>query len=279
MSDSPKKTKKKVEKLRFVILNDETFQEKLSIRFSKNKMIGFVSGAIILMFTLFFLLIAFTPLKRLTPGYASIENNIYVIKMKTYVDDLEKQISMQEKYNSTLRKLLVGNGDSLVLPDVSIENTEINQNAGDDDFEEIYTVPNKNPNMINRKKSALASYYFIPPLDGKVINKVEFKTGHYGVDITGVKNAPIKATMEGIVVLADYTSATGYTIAIQHPNDMLSIYKHNTKLLKDIGNFVANGEAIAIIGNTGELTDGPHLHFELWYKSTPLNPEDYIIFN
>jgi murein DD-endopeptidase MepM/ murein hydrolase activator NlpD len=277
MTENTKKTKKKAEILRLVLMNDATFKEKFSFRVSTSKVYIWGGAALFMLFVLFFLFISFTPVKRLVPGYASIENNVYVIKMKQYVDELERHIEMQERYNSTLRKLLVGQNDSLILegsselvPEQDTEENQIN-------FDEIYAQDQTISRRVNSNRT-MSNYYFIPPLTGKVNNKVDFKKGHYGVDIAGSKNAPIKAIMEGIVVFADYTTETGYTIAIQHPNDMLSIYKHNKKLLKDTGNFVANGEAIAIIGNTGTLTDGPHLHFELWYKSTPLNPEDYILF-
>lgn len=259
-------------------MNDTTFEEKWSVRISNDRLTLFASLAGLVLFILFFLLIAFSPLKRLIPGYASIENNVYVIKMKNYVDDLEKQINQQEKYNATLRKLLTGQGDSLLLEKDLPRMTQARQDDNNQkSFEGIYELESK-VRSSNRRKNGIDALYFIPPLSGKVHNQIDFKKGHYGVDIAGIKNAPIKATMDGIVVLADYTTETGYTIAIQHPNDMLSVYKHNDKLLKDVGHFVAGGEAIAIVGNTGTLTDGPHLHFELWYKSTPLNPEDYIVF-
>jgi murein DD-endopeptidase MepM/ murein hydrolase activator NlpD len=276
MSDTTKKTKKPTEKWRMVVMDDETFKEKLSFRLAKNKLIIWGSTALVLLFILFFLFIAFTPIKRMIPGYASIENNMYVIRMKEYVDDLEKQIDMQEKYNATLRQLLVGQEDSIMMDGIVDPVSEQRSSGKPGNYDEIYTA-NRSIRQ-NQSKRSPGNYYFIPPLDGKVNNHIDFEKGHYGVDIAGTANAPIKAIMEGIVVFADYTTETGYTIAIQHPNDMLSVYKHNNKLLKDIGNFVANGEAIAIIGNTGTLTDGPHLHFELWYKSTPLNPDDYILF-
>ena len=278
MSEKNKKVKKKKEKLRIVILNDATFEEKFAFRATQKKLIIWGSVAAFIALVLLIVFIAFTPLKRLMPGYASIDNNIYVIKMKNYVDDLEKQINLQEKYNATLRKLLVGEGDSLILPENYQFDQGIQETNLDKEFEEIYGIDDQRLGKSAQNGRTLEKYYFIPPLSGKVNHAVDFKTGHYGVDIAGPKNAPIKAIMEGIVVFSDYTTETGYTIAIQHPNDMLSIYKHNDKLLKNEGNFVANGEAIAIIGNTGTLSDGPHLHFELWYKSTPLNPEDYILF-
>ncbi len=111
-----------------------------------------------------------------------------------------------------------------------------------------------------------------------VINSFMETQGHYGVDIVAAQGSHVSAIMDGIVIFSGWTVETGYVIQIQHPNNILSLYKHNEVLLKDVGQMVKAGEVIARIGNTGELTTGPHLHFELWYDGTPLNPVDYIAF-
>ena len=278
MIEKAKKAKRPEEKLRLVILNDATFEERFSRRFSYNQLIYWGAGLLVVLLIGMFFFISLTPVKRLIPGYASIENNTYVIRMKQYVDDLETQLDIQEKYNQSLRRLLTGEKDSLGFAE---ELEQIIQESATPVFQvnDSYAQPKDKPVISDKKKIALGSFFYVAPLKGKINHKVDFRNGHYGIDISGVSHSPIKAIMEGIVVFADYTTKTGYTIAIQHPNDMVSIYKHNEKLLRDVGHFVANGEAIAIIGNTGTLTDGPHLHFELWYKSTPLNPEDYILFD
>jgi murein DD-endopeptidase MepM/ murein hydrolase activator NlpD len=120
--------------------------------------------------------------------------------------------------------------------------------------------------------------YFVVPVRGEISSEFAADKSHFGIDLVAPKNTAVRATMDGYVFLSDWTLETGNTIGIQHANNIISFYKHNAQLLKKAGNFVRAGEAIAIIGNTGEKTDGPHLHFELWHKGTPVNPADYIAF-
>jgi murein DD-endopeptidase MepM/ murein hydrolase activator NlpD len=120
--------------------------------------------------------------------------------------------------------------------------------------------------------------YFSSPLSGEISEGFQPDIKHYGVDVVAPQNTAIKTIMDGWVIISDYTVETGNTIGIQHPNNIISFYKHNSALLKKVGSFVKAGEAIAIIGNTGELTDGPHLHFELWHKGKPVDPADFIMF-
>ena len=127
--------------------------------------------------------------------------------------------------------------------------------------------------------SELVEQYFFTPLTGIVSAGYSPSKTHYGVDIVAKSNEPIKCVADGTVIFTDYDfSDSGYVIAVQHRNNMISIYKHNSAILKKVGNFVSGGEIIAIIGNTGELTTGPHLHFELWFNGNPVNPEDFISF-
>jgi murein DD-endopeptidase MepM/ murein hydrolase activator NlpD len=126
--------------------------------------------------------------------------------------------------------------------------------------------------------SSLSNFYFFTPVKGTVTNVFNSKTKHYGIDIVASPNEVIKSTLDGTVVMADWTSETGYVIAVQHSNNLFSIYKHNSALLKNTGDYVKAGEVVAIIGNSGELTTGPHLHFELWYNGSPVNPVDYMTF-
>ncbi|NJL15385.1 MAG: M23 family metallopeptidase [Microscillaceae bacterium] len=116
------------------------------------------------------------------------------------------------------------------------------------------------------------------PLRGLVSEKFDARTEHYGVDIVAEKDAPIQAIAEGTVLMSTWTEDTGYVLTLQHPGGMVSVYKHCSRLLKKSGDFVKSGEAIAIIGNTGKFTSGPHLHLELWLRGYPQNPEDYIAF-
>jgi murein DD-endopeptidase MepM/ murein hydrolase activator NlpD len=127
-------------------------------------------------------------------------------------------------------------------------------------------------------KDNLTRLHFFPPLKGVVTNPFNAKSGHLGIDVVAPPNEVIVAIADGTVTLSSWTLETGYVIQIQHQNNLISAYKHNSKLLKQSGAQVKAGEAIAIIGNSGELTTGPHLHFEMWHNGTPINPEQYIVF-
>ena len=119
---------------------------------------------------------------------------------------------------------------------------------------------------------------FFTPLSGLISDVYNSKTKHFGVDLVAKDKSRISSVLDGTVIISHWTSETGYVIAIQHKNDYVSLYKHNSSLLKEVGDFVNAGDHIAVIGNSGELSSGPHLHFELWHKGTPANPEDYISF-
>ncbi|MBK8491772.1 MAG: M23 family metallopeptidase [Saprospirales bacterium] len=125
----------------------------------------------------------------------------------------------------------------------------------------------------------LEQLYFTPPLTGEISAGFMLDKKHFGVDILAPRNTPVKAVMDGWVIASDWTLETGNTIGIQHDNNLISFYKHNSALLKEIGSYVKAGEAVAIIGNSGTLSDGPHLHFELWHKGVPVDPDQYINFN
>jgi murein DD-endopeptidase MepM/ murein hydrolase activator NlpD len=131
----------------------------------------------------------------------------------------------------------------------------------------------------SEKARNLSDLFFFPPAKGMVTAHFEAASKHYGVDLVPTGDLFVKSTLDGTVVLADYTSETGYVIQVLHSNELLSVYKHNKQLLKKAGDIVRAGEAIAVSGNSGEISTGPHLHFELWYKGKPINPEEYIIFN
>src|SRR5690606_7227816 len=119
---------------------------------------------------------------------------------------------------------------------------------------------------------------FLPTLTVFISDRYNVKNGHYGVDVVARSNEPIKAIADGTVILASRTQDSGYVIAIQHRGNLISVYKHNAELLKKVGTFVNAGEIVAIVGNSGEMTDGPHLHFELWYNGNSLNPEEFVTF-
>ena len=124
----------------------------------------------------------------------------------------------------------------------------------------------------------LSKLHFFQPIEGVVTSDFDAELGHYGVDIAAAKDAPIASTLNGTVILSSWTLQTGYVLAIQHTNSLISFYKHNSVLFKKVGNFVSSGEVVAIVGSSGEQTSGPHLHFELWHNGSPVNPRDHIVF-
>jgi len=149
------------------------------------------------------------------------------------------------------------------------------------EFESTSTEQNpssKSQEAAAPKKHTLSDIYFFPPISGLVSNHYDMQTKHFGIDILAKENEPIKSVSDGSVIYSGWSYDTGYMLVVQHDEDLISVYKHNASLLKKVGETVKSGEVVAIIGNSGELTTGPHLHFELWYKGRPLNPLDYIVF-
>jgi murein DD-endopeptidase MepM/ murein hydrolase activator NlpD len=128
------------------------------------------------------------------------------------------------------------------------------------------------------ERAELQELFLFSPIDGIISQKYNVRNEHYGVDVVAKKNEPVKCVADGTVILASWTQDSGYIIAVQHRGNLISVYKHNDVLLEKVGNFVSAGEIISISGNTGELTDGTHLHFELWYNGNPVNPEEFVTF-
>ena len=260
-----KKKKKLDEDLRLVIMNENTFEEKYSFRLNLKNLYILISSVVIVLIVLIFMLIAFTPIKHLVPGYGNIENNSYVIKLNRYIGELETQIETQEQYNKALRKILVGE-DSTVYPNQGANNAI---NSGHGIYDSNSKKPALNDILLNDLKIEV-------PLKGKINKNFDVKSSHYGMDIAGAIGSPVKAVMDGTVIFSDWSTETGNTIIIQHPSGILSVYKHNSSLFKEIGDFVKKGEVIAKLGNSGTLTSGPHLHFELWYNGIPVDPAKYL---
>jgi hypothetical protein len=287
MEQRPGKWKRFKEKwkdhYRLVILSDETFHEVGSYRLSLGNMYVLLSSVIVVIGFFVVALIVFTPLKRLIPGYGDIEDNRLFIQLYEELDDIERSVDAQEVYLSHFRKLITADEvtDSTGIPDDKI--AEIMVDPG------LFSNPSSKQKPLNRTKNlsslgldaspSLKQSFFVPPVTGPVSAGYLEENRHFGVDVLAPKNTPIKSIMDGNVIISGWDLETGYTIGIQHVNNLVTFYKHNSVLLKQEGDFVKAGEAVAIIGNSGTLSDGPHLHFELWFNGTPVNPEDFINFN
>jgi murein DD-endopeptidase MepM/ murein hydrolase activator NlpD len=284
-----KKEKKKVitklrNKYRLVILNDDTFEEKLSFKLSRLNVFVFAGISVILLIASTTLLIAFTPLREYIPGYSSTALKKQAIELAAVTDSLQEQLSYNDLYMLNLRGIIEGNSpldfsDSLVID--SLNKAKIQLGLSEEDSilrkivedEERFSVP-----VGQSSRLSIESINFFTPLKGLVTNGFSVELNHLGVDVVSKENEVIKSAQDGRVILAEWTAETGYVIILQHADNFISVYKHNSALLKKQGEDVNAGEPIAIIGNTGELSTGPHLHFELWYNRFSVDPEEYILF-
>ena len=277
---------------RLIIRNEDSFEEIGSYKLNLLNVYMVLSGIIVLVATAVIVLIAFTPAKRLIPGFNGTDK-AELIRIYKDLDSLEQLARAQERYNEGIRRLLVGEVEypSDTPPDTKpntqvspapVEKVEADQLLRKEvEMEQIRELTAGRGNVpVNQppRDTPLEQMYFTSPVSGSVSLKFDPKTDHIGVDVLAPKNTPIKAALDGRVIASDWTLETGNTIAIQHTNNIITFYKHNSVLLKKVGDYVRAGEAIAIIGNTGELTDGPHLHFELWHRGKPVNPEDFVTF-
>lgn len=269
-------------KYRLVVLNDETFEEKVSLKLSRLNVFLVLSTAAILLIGSTILLVAFTPLREYIPGYSSTELRRTSLKLAYQTDSLQRVLVYNEKYLANIQNILNGkpvDPVGLQASDSATTTGELNPRISEADSslrqiveeEERFNVSsNTNANLLNLS--------FIAPIKGLITSSFNTNENHFGVDITSRKNTPIKASMNGTVIFADWTTEAGYVIFIQHSDELISAYKHCSALLKKTGDYVQTGEAIAIIGNSGEHTSGPHLHFEMWHEGNPVNPESFISF-
>jgi murein DD-endopeptidase MepM/ murein hydrolase activator NlpD len=273
-------------KFRFVVMNDQTLEEKFSLRLTPMNIIVVGGSAALMLITLTLYLIAFTPIREYIPGYADVNMRRNLIKMTLKTDSLMQKLNADEKYLSNMLDILNDRADT-TLPKKktgqqlydSIQ--QLNKSAADSilrwqiENQEQFTLVNNGDKAFS---SGIGSYSFFTPVKGNVTSKFSTAQKHYGIDIVSSANEGIKSALDGTVVIANFTSETGYVIGVQHSNNLFTFYKHNSALLKSVGDYVKAGEVIAIIGNSGEFSSGPHLHFELWYNGTPVNPLDYINF-
>ena len=289
------------DKYRLVIMNDDTFEEVTSIKLTPLAVYVGLSSLIVGTAILVTMAIVWTPLKRYIPGYGDFKRDAEISQLVNKVSDLENEMEATRHYNENFRKLLVG--DLETMSKETAEKQGEPTDTADALPQEVDRIPEDeqlrsavakgtftaDPSLTAPAASGGSNYaprdipleqlFFMPPVAGEVTSGFDFQKDHYGIDIAAPKNTAVKSAADGVVISAGYTVETGYSIAIQHPNNVVTMYKHNSVLLKRAGSAVKAGEAIAIIGNSGENTSGPHLHFELWYKGRAVDPSDYINFN
>jgi len=286
-----KPKRKRIEKLRrrykLALLDTDTFEEKLSIKLTRLGVI-LLTLLLTLIFTVITIyLIAFTPLREYIPGYADVDlpSKMYALNRKA--DSLENAFKLKDQYINNLKSII--NGDSIAINPSLITHGNINYDTismgisrEDSLLREEYEAQTKfnlyQNQTLNYSKVDLGNLNFFPPLTGIITRGFNPSLEHFGVDIVANESEAIRAIMDGIVIFSDWTLETGYVIGLQHKNNLISVYKHNSVLLKQQGTFVKAGDPISIVGESGELSTGPHLHLEIWYNTKPINPEEYISF-
>ena len=281
------------EKKRIIILDVDNYEEKRSYTTSKFNMFVLLSFFIILLGFLSFAFISYSSLKNLIPGYPNpsqqqeIKNKSIIIDQK--LTNLLNKIEKEKSYINNVIQILNGS---------------IPIDEKDTSWKKLKPSPNSNTNEIssseksmrekvqNREKfdidiipggalksEVLPDLLLFPPIKGEITNKMNISIGHYGIDIIAPKNEPVSSILNGTIIYHNWSPNDGHVVHIQHKKNLISIYKHNSEILKEIGDFVESGEPIAIVGNSGEHSTGPHLHFELWHNGYPLDPEIFINFN
>ena len=283
-SNKPKLRQKLLNKYRFVVLNEDTFEERFSYKLSRLNIFILMSlfGAILIGSTV--VIIAFTPIKEYLPGYDSIEIKRQSARNITKMDSLERALFQQRQFLSSITKVLTG--------DLEVDNLEkdtfakINRN----EITDLELAPSIQDSLLRaavaqedkfnilESASSVVSFVLFPPVTGVISQAYDVSQKHFAVDIAVAKKAPIKAVSDGTVIFAEWTLETGYVVILEHQNTLLSVYKHNATITVSQGDLIKSGEVIATAGNTGEFSTGPHLHFELWSNGYPVNPVEFIDF-
>ena len=277
-----KKQKKVLNKnYRLAVVEEDSYQEKFALSLSKRNifLISFSVAFIIVLITT--LLIFYTPIREYIPGYDTTKLRVQAVQNLEKLDSIMNSLEKNEQFIQAFSRTI--NGEEFTnqyedskIKEVDITDLEVNINIEDSILRKIVEVEDRF-NIIE-KEDALIAPNLISPASGIISEGFDFSEGHYGVDVVLKERTPIKAVYDGIVLFAEWTLNYGFTVVIFHKNELISTYKHNQSVKVETGNFVQTGEVIALSGNTGEFTSGPHLHFELWDLQGPINPEDLIKF-
>lgn len=278
---------------RLVVMNADTFDEVGAYNLTPLNIYVAASSLLLVLSLAIFFLIAYTPLKKYIPGYGDIVQRREMIAMEEEVEQLREALEVQMTYSENFRRILAGEattGEEVEnrseevaqedLEPVTLSEEEIRlrrqvelDRIGQAARESSSGTPSAGSNSV-----PLEQVFLVAPVNGEISAGFRPDEDHLGVDVLAPKNTAIKAAAAGVVIMSEFTSANGNVIGIQHDNDIITFYKHNSELLKQVGDRVNGGEAVAIIGNTGTQSTGPHLHFEIWYRGEVVDPSDYLSF-
>lgn len=271
---------------RLVILNDSSFAEKFSLRLSPLGIIILIGSVTLLMITLVISLVAFTSLREYIPGYGNVNDRKDILALISKTDSLENSLKAKDLYLTSIVNVFSGRAEEKPAKPTKdssgkYQNIDIKPSEEDKKLRhdiESNSLLSTSEQVSANKINALNNYFFFSPVKGIVSSSYNLNEEHFGTDIVAKEDEFIKATLDGTIVFTGFTKDDGYVIQMQHGNNLMSVYKHNSFISKQVGDFVKAGEAIAVIGNTGENSKGPHLHFELWYNGFSINPQDYVAF-
>lgn len=270
-------------KYKLTIINENTLEEIVGLHVSKLNGLSVLLSVLAFLFLVASVIIAFTPLRNYLPGYMNSEVRAQIVDNALRLDSLQQLVDRQNLYVMNIQDIFSGkvrvdsihNMDSLtaIREDSLMERTQ-----REEEFRRQYEETEKYNLTSITSQPEVDGLIFYRPARGMISGHFDADKKHFGTDIAANPNESVLATLDGTVILSTYTAETGYLISVQHNQDFVSVYKHCGSLLKREGDKVQAGEAIALVGNTGTLTTGPHLHFELWHKGRAVNPEKYIVF-
>jgi murein DD-endopeptidase MepM/ murein hydrolase activator NlpD len=284
----PKKTLSNwlTSRYQLIIRNEENFAEKTSVGFTYSKVILFS----VILFSVIFIISLFLSktllAKWFDPRHAQIEMNKQLIDLKDQFDSLSIEVERKDQFILNFQRVLSGDTSDFKDPAEILKGesrtltkpSEMKLAPADSQFRKDFEKSDLSISLTSVKYRGLQETFFFTPITGFISDHFDVKRGHYGVDVVAKTNEAVKNVADGTILFASWTQDSGYVIMIQHRGNLISVYKHNAELLKKVGTFVNAGEIISIVGNSGEMTDGPHLHFELWYNGNPLNPEEFVTF-
>jgi len=287
MARNEKRKGKWRDKFRFAIFNDTTYEEVWRIKLSKSNALLAAALFLLVIIGINTSLIAFTNLREFIPGYPDVTMRHDIIMNAILLDSLEKEINIRDKYFEDMNAVISGRQpvEHVALRDSARDYSNISFRHFQEDSvlreqverDEQYSLTSSNRS--SETGTSLANIHFFPPVKGIISSNFDTRTKHFATDIVTRPKAVVSSILDGTVIMTGWTMETGFVIMIQHRNNIVSVYKHNATLLKEMGDRVWAGEAIAIVGDSGELyTSGPHLHFELWHNGEPLDPAQYIFF-
>ena len=287
MAKDDKKKSNWRDKYRFSVINDHTLEEVWRIILTRYN--AFLLITFIFLFVIWgtSTLITFTNLREFIPGYPDVTMRRNILLSAIRLDSLDQELKLRDKYFDNLNSIISGNQPVTQSnrQDTTKDYKDIKFNTSPEETKLRARVENEDRYNLSLGQSApesisgLANLHFFPPVKGIISGRYEVRTKHFGTDIVTKPRAIVSSVLDGTVIFTGWTMETGFVIEVQHSNNIVSLYKHNASLLKEAGDLVRAGEAISIVGDSGELyTTGPHLHFEIWYKGSPLDPEKHISF-